>query len=52
MYTPRTSVEAISNTSIEVLNIKVGLFILLLFASLPDCDQNQTAVSDTLRGAP
>ena len=23
--------------------------VLLLFASLPDCSQNQTAVSDTLR---
>jgi hypothetical protein len=26
--------------------IKVTVFILLLFASLPDCGQNQTAVSD------
>ena len=34
---------------IEVLNVKVYVFILLLFASLPDCSQNQTAVSDTLR---
>ena len=34
---------------IEVLNVKVGVSILLLFASLPDCSQNQTAVSDTLR---
>jgi hypothetical protein len=34
---------------IEILNVKVGVFILLLFASLPDCSQNQTAVSDTLR---
>ena len=31
------------------LDVKVGVFILLLFASLPDCSQNQTAVSDTLR---
>ena len=35
--------------SIEVLNVKVGVFILLLFASIPDCSQNQTAVSDPLR---
>ena len=33
----------------EVLNVKVHVFILLLFASLPDCTQNQTAVSDTLK---
>jgi hypothetical protein len=33
-------------TYIEVLNVKVSLFILLLFAALPDCGQNQTAVSD------
>ena len=35
-------------TLIEVLNVKVHVFILLLFALLPDCTQNQTAVSDTL----
>jgi hypothetical protein len=35
--------------SIEVLNVKVGVFILLIFATLPECSQNQTAVSDTLR---
>jgi hypothetical protein len=34
---------------IEVLNVKVGVFILLIFATLPECSQNQTAVSDTLR---
>jgi hypothetical protein len=34
---------------IEVLNVKVHMFVLLLFASLPDCSQNQTAVSYTLR---
>jgi hypothetical protein len=34
--------------SIEVLTVKVGLFILLLFASLPDSSQNQTAVSNAL----
>jgi hypothetical protein len=34
---------------VEVLNVKVHMFVLLLFASLPDCSQNQTAVSDTLR---
>jgi hypothetical protein len=32
--------------AIEVLNVKVTVFVLLLFASLPDCGQNQTAVSD------
>jgi hypothetical protein len=36
----------ISSIDIEVLNVKVGMFILLLFASLPDCSQNQIAVSD------
>jgi hypothetical protein len=36
-------------TAIEVLNVKVHVFVLLHFASLPDCSQNQTAVSDTLR---
>jgi hypothetical protein len=36
-------------TTIEVLNVKVHMFVLLIFASLPDCSQNQTAVSDTLR---
>jgi hypothetical protein len=34
------------NFSIEVLNVKVTLFIVILFVSLPDCGQNQTAVSD------
>ena len=34
---------------IEVLNVKVHVFILLLFASPPDCTQNQIAVSDALR---
>jgi hypothetical protein len=34
---------------IEVLNVKQNMFVLLLFASLPDCGQNQTAVFDTLR---
>ena len=33
---------------VEVLNVKVHVFILLLFALLPDCSQNQTAVSVTL----
>ena len=33
-------------TYIEVLNVKVTVFILLLFVSLLDCGQNQTAVSD------
>jgi hypothetical protein len=31
---------------IEVLFVKVTLFVLILFASLPDCGQNETAVSD------
>ena len=37
--------------NIEVLFVKVTVFILLLFATLlvPECSQNQTAVSDTLR---
>ena len=35
--------------SIEVLFVKVHMFVLLIFASLPECSQNQTAVSDTLR---
>jgi hypothetical protein len=36
--------------TIEVLNVKVHVFVLLIFATLlPDCSQNQTAVSDTLR---
>jgi hypothetical protein len=38
--------------AIEVLNVKVGVFILLLellFASLPYCSQNHPALSDTLR---
>jgi hypothetical protein len=34
---------------IEVLFVKVHVFVLLLFATLPDCSQNQTAVSVTLR---
>ena len=37
------------DTAIEVLFVKVHVFVLLLFATLPDCSQNQTAVSDTLR---
>jgi hypothetical protein len=32
----------------EVLDVKAVVFILLLFAPLPDCSQNQTAVSYTL----
>jgi hypothetical protein len=34
---------------IEVLFVNVTVFILLIFATLPECSQNQTAVSDTLR---
>jgi hypothetical protein len=34
---------------VEVLFVKVHVFVLLLFATLPECSQNQTAVSDTLR---
>jgi hypothetical protein len=35
--------------SIEDLNLNPPVSVLLIFASLPDCSQNQTAVSDTLR---
>jgi hypothetical protein len=38
-----------SGIHIEVLFVKPTVFILLLFATLPECSQNQTAVSDTLR---
>jgi hypothetical protein len=31
---------------IEVLNVKPGVSLLLIFASLPDYSQNQTAVYD------
>jgi hypothetical protein len=31
------------------LNVKVGVSVLLLFETLPDCAQNQTTVFDTLR---
>jgi hypothetical protein len=41
--------HAYAYTGIEVLNVKVGVYILLIFATLPECSQNQTAVSDTLR---
>jgi hypothetical protein len=34
---------------IEDLNLNPPVSVLLIFASLPDCTQNQTAVSDTLR---
>jgi hypothetical protein len=34
---------------IEDLNLNPAMSVLLLLASLPDCTQNQTAVSDTLR---
>jgi hypothetical protein len=34
---------------IEVLFVKPTVFILLLFATVPECSQNQTAVSDILR---
>jgi hypothetical protein len=33
---------------LEFLNVKVGVSILLIFASIPDCSQNQTTVSYTL----
>jgi hypothetical protein len=36
-------------TYIENLNLKVGVSVLLLFAPLPDCSQNRTALSGTLR---
>jgi hypothetical protein len=34
---------------IEDLNLIPAVLVLLIFAPLPDCSQNQTAVSDTLR---
>jgi hypothetical protein len=34
---------------IEDLFLIPAVSVLLIFASLPDCNQNQTAVSDTLR---
>jgi hypothetical protein len=34
---------------IEDLNLNPPVSVLLIFASVPDCSQNQTAVSDTLR---
>ena len=51
LFFPRTSkIPFIASPAcIEVLNVKVHVFVLLLFATLPDCSQNQTAVSDTLR---
>ena len=44
----RYFISAHNIINIEVLNVKVGVSVLLLFASLPDCSQYQTAVSDTL----
>ena len=32
---------------VEVLNLNPAVLVLLIFASIPDCSQNQTAVSDT-----
>jgi hypothetical protein len=45
---PSSGRRAPARAHIEVLFVKVHVFILLLFASLPDCGQNQTAayVSD------
>jgi hypothetical protein len=34
---------------IEDLFLNPAVLVLLIFAPLPDCSQNQTAVSDTLR---
>ena len=48
-FTVRVANTVSALDSIEVLFVKVHVFVLLLFASLPDCSQNQTAVSDTLR---
>ena len=36
-------------STIEDFFLRPAVSVLLLFASLPDCSQNQTAVSDTLR---
>jgi hypothetical protein len=35
--------------AMEDLNLNPAVSVLLLFASLPDCGQNEIAVSDTLR---
>jgi hypothetical protein len=48
-YSGNTLRSPIEAPLIEVLFVKVTVFILLLFATLPECSQNQTAVSDTLR---
>ena len=39
----------VRSCSIEVLNLRPAVSVLLLFATLPECSQNQTAVSDSLR---
>jgi hypothetical protein len=47
-YSKCTKYPKISSR-ISAQALLVNVFILLLFESLPDCGQNQTAVSDTLR---
>jgi hypothetical protein len=37
------------DSTIEDLNLNPPVLVLLIFAPLPDCSQNKTAVSDTLR---
>jgi hypothetical protein len=44
-----SSSTAVPRVPIEDLNLIPAVFVLLFFASLPDCIQNQTAVSDPLR---
>ena len=41
--------ESVDFTYIEDLFLRPAVSVLLLFATLPECSQNQTAVSDTLR---
>ena len=52
--TPQPSIRRTYDTAvppgIEDLNLNPVVSVLLLFASLPDCIQNQTTVSDILPG--
>jgi hypothetical protein len=41
--------SVLSEATIEDLNLNPPVSVLLIFASVPDCSQNQTALSDTLR---
>jgi hypothetical protein len=49
LQTTRSMISPCDLSHIEVLFVKVHVFVLLLFATLPECSQNQTAISDTLR---